>query len=66
MAKVTVGTGVYKRVHGAPRGRGLWQFTLHRGGSATRFSHSGLFSSAKAAAVREARSLGCDHVEVQP
>jgi hypothetical protein len=47
-----------------PKGVGLWMFLLHRGGTATQTEHHGSFTEAKKAALREARTLGCDTVTV--
>lgn len=55
----------YAFTHGhKPRGTGAWSFTLHRSGSSTQVWCNGSYSEARAAAMREARSLGCDTVTV--
>lgn len=62
-----VGVDEYERTHGRrPRGFGTWQFALGRGGSWTSFQHVGRYGEAAEKALREARGLGCDAVEVQP
>jgi hypothetical protein len=55
----------YRFAHGhAPRGIGAWIFGLGRAGAWTTFECHGSYTTAKAAAMREARSLGCDTVTV--
>ena len=49
-----------------PRGRGLWAFTLHRGGSYTEFMAHGTYTEALRQAKAEAKQLSCDTVAVQP
>jgi hypothetical protein len=49
-----------------PRGTGMWMFDLGRNGAWTTFQTHGSFSQAKADAMREARSLGCNTVELLP
>jgi hypothetical protein len=51
-------TRTYRFNHGrAPRGTGAWSFSLGRSGAWTQFEFTGTFTAAKAAAMREARSL---------
>jgi hypothetical protein len=47
-----------------PRGYGAWWFGLGRNGAWTDFRFTGNYTDAKKAAIREARSLGCDTVVV--
>jgi|Laugrespbdmm15sn_2_1035079.scaffolds.fasta_scaffold153063_1 hypothetical protein len=55
----------YKFNHGQrPQGYGLWSFSLGRQGAWTGFSITANYSDAKRAAMREAKSLGCDTVTV--
>jgi hypothetical protein len=55
----------YAFTHGhRPRGFGQWIFGLGRNGAWTNFTYTGTYSVAKAAALREARSIGCTDVTV--
>jgi hypothetical protein len=55
----------YAFTHGhRPRGIGQWSFSLGRSGAWTQFEYNGSYTDAKKAAMREARSLGCDTVVV--
>lgn len=53
----------YAFTHGhRPRGIGFWSFSLGRCDAWTSFRYEGSYTDAKKAALREARSLGCDTV----
>ena len=66
--RVEVNTSEYRFSHGRePRGRGLWCFALSGYMKGTEFTeHNGTYSEAKAKAVREARAIGFDRVNVLP
>lgn len=57
----------YEFSHGkAPRGDGLWLFTIHRNGACTDVSYNGPFRDALAHAKREARAVGAHTIVVLP
>lgn len=66
--KVEVNTSEYEFSHGhKPRGRGLWCFALSAYMVGTEHvEYSGLYSEAKAKAVKTARHLRFDRVAVLP
>jgi hypothetical protein len=62
-----VQTEEFKQAHGkAPCGTGLWMFSAGRNGAWTDIEVNGSFTEARAEAVREAKSLGCDQLVVNP
>lgn len=57
----------YKSTFGSsPKGHGLWLFSLGRDGSWTDVSFQGLYNTAKAFALKEAKMLKCDSIVLQP
>lgn len=57
----------YVATHGkAPKGFGLWFFSLGRNGSWTDVSTTASYTDAKKWAVKQARELGCTEVVVLP
>lgn len=64
---MNVDTTYYRNTHGkAPRGEGHWAFEIGRDGSwTTLFTPVSMrFTDAKKWAIREARSLGADWIQV--
>lgn len=64
---MNVSTTNYTAAHGkAPRGSGRWSFDIGRGGAWTTVEAPGKMTLAEAKkwAIREARALGADRVQV--
>ena len=67
MTAITIDTDQYRNSHAkAPKGYGLWMFSLGRQGAWTETQYTGGYASAKAQALREAKSLDCDTICVLP
>jgi hypothetical protein len=65
---MNIDRSLYQASHGKmPKGYGLWMFALGRGRlGVTTFSFTGTFGDALAAAKRNAKSIDCDRIAVQP